>query len=270
VKKLLGLFAPLLMSAQPASAEVDNSVSGDHDRWILFERETGDGYPLVVLARFGNPLTSQLIEHGLLTTVECVADQKASSDQRMPANTQNLYPLEDLLGQSEALRRGKALHLASVTGDGRRRIIYGHLKEIAFEPIVSGFSAVGFACSVKAENARSRIAQLIAPTALDIQLDGDRSVIESLAKQGDDGLLPRKTDFWFYGSKSARQKLAADLASLGFTVDHETEDGKGIVLSRTMPVTFSDFRELTPKLLSAVQQTDIEYDGWETSVEKRN
>ena len=40
------------------SEEIDQTVGGDHDTWILFNRETVDGYPLVVLARTGNPYLS--------------------------------------------------------------------------------------------------------------------------------------------------------------------------------------------------------------------
>jgi hypothetical protein len=78
--------------------------------------------------------------------------------------------------------------------------------------------------------------------------------------------LSRKTHFWFYGKGEALASLAADLEIYGFSIDHWLSDPTGVVLSREMPVDLVSFRSTTPTILKAVEQSGVEYDGWETPV----
>ena len=103
---------------------------------------------------------------------------------------------------------------------------------------------------------------------LDHQLNGDLSVISNLGEHGDVGLVPRKTDFWFYGDFPRLEALAGDLEPWGFSVDHWLEEPVGVVLTCETKVDFETFKELTPILVSQAQRHNLNYDGWETFVLK--
>lgn len=245
---------------------LDRSVTGDDDTWMLFERLTQDGYPLVVLARTGNSLVDDALGNGLLTVVRCQADINIVNDSGMPQHTDRIYPIEDRLARELAAFDVGALHVASVTGDGERRMIYTHATPLDFEPILHSLQVDGYSFRAGLPTERASLIELITPSDIERQLNGDMSVISNLEKNGDDGATPRKTDFWFYGARSALERVAAELEPWGYSIDHWLDDPEGVVLTSQTAVDFGTFREVTPVLVAAAERQGVTYDGWETVV----
>lgn len=235
---------------------------------MLIERFTPDNYPLVVLARTGNPLIDGGWDSSITTVIHCVADPYLVNDRRMPQHTDRIYPIEEGIARElEAFNVG-ALHVASVTGDGERRIIYLHTSPLNFDPILTLFKAEGYELKASSSPNPTDIRELVIPTKLDHQLSGDLGVISNIGEHGDDGLVPRKTDFWFYGDIPSLRALAGDLEPWGFSVDHWLDEPVGVVLTCETKVDFETFKDLTPILVSQAERHDLDYDGWETFVIK--
>ena len=267
-RKVVSLLVGALAVPQAAQAEAENAGTGagTGEAWVIYERTGVNGLPLVVLARTGDAEGEKLLREGLVTAVSCRADAGNMNDNGMPRGTDSLYALEDRLAGERALLDAGGVHVASVTGDGQRRAFYAHRAPIDLDAIVLGMPVPGFSCDVSAVADRQSLIALITPTALERQLNGDQSVIASLQQQGDDGHVPRKTDFWFYGDKQGIASLAAYLKPKGFIVDHALKDPAGVVLSRNMAVDLAEFRSITPSLVEAAYRAGVEYDGWETLV----
>jgi len=233
---------------------------------MVYERVAADGKPLVVVVRTGNPEVQTLLYHGRATVVICRTDPANVNDQGMPQGTERLYPLEDKLDEAPALLAAGAIRVASVTGQGQRRMFFVHRDPLDFSPLLKTTEVQGFACDAAEVDDRQALIHLVTPTHLERQLNGDQDVIAGLQKDGDDGQAPRKTDFWFYGQRGYLGSLAASLKTQGFSVDHWISDPTGVVLSRKMSVDWAAFQALTPVIVRAAEQSGVEYDGWETLV----
>jgi hypothetical protein len=270
VKRFFAPILGLLLGSQAAEAKEDRSVAGENDHWMLFERSTSAGLPLIVFARTGNTTIKRALYESSLTQIVCSAADDLIGPNRMPELSSRVYALEDFLGAEKSISKAQAFHIASITGDGARRIIYAHKRPIDFDAILKAFPVEGYTCSASKIADRSATASMVTPTALEIQIDGDGSVIANLEKSGDSGSSPRKTDFWFYGEKAALQATLTDLAAAGFTLDHWLEKPVGVVLTQVMPVDLATFKTLTPKILEIAERHHVEYDGWETFVVQPN
>lgn len=248
------------------SDDADRSVAGDDDTWMLFDRTTDDGYPLVVLTRTGNPLVETSLHEAIITIVRCQADIPLVNDHGMPQHTDRLYPVEEAIARElDALDAG-AMHIASVTGHGLRRIVFTHPSSLDFQPMLKHFSPEGYSLSASTAEDREDWITLVTPTEVERQLNGDIGVISNLEKNGDDGFASRKTDFWFYGATSALEKIVTDLGPWGYVVDHWLKDPEGVVLTTETPVDLETFREITPVLIATAERHGATYDGWETIV----
>lgn len=268
IKKIASVLLGILSASQTACASESSSASANDEVWMVYERKAPAGSRLVVSVRTGNADVAQMLHDGHLTAIVCRTDPANVNDQGMPQNTELLYSLEDRLAVEPALLAVRAMQVASVTGDGQRRMYFVHQDPVDFGPFLQSMPVSGFSCSVSAVADRRSLLDLITPTKLEAELNGDQSVIGNLQKNGDDGHAPRKTDFWFYGQKLALDSLVTSLQSQGFAVDHWLNDPTGVVVSRNMPVDFSTFQSTTPALLEAAENSGVEYDGWETIVVK--
>ena len=262
IKKIFSLIIGLVAVSQPLVAQ--NDAAADGDSWIVYDRVASDGMPLIVFAQMDNPQAQTLLQTGRATAIACHAD--SASYMGMPQDIARLYTLEDRIAADPALRAAGALHIASVTGQDQRRIFVVHPNPLDLSPILHATPISGYSCAAEAVVDRPSLIQLVTPTAIDIELSADQSVISNLGQNGDDGSAPRKTDFWFYGPRASLDKLAAVLQTHGFSVDHVVTSPEGIVLSRETPVTMATFRSLTPVLINAAQNCGVQYDGWETVV----
>ena len=267
IKKIASLLLGFSVSL-PVSAHTDKAPSSNSDRWMLYERVASDGKPLVVVARTGNAQVQTLLLKGLATVVICRTDPTNVNDQGMPQGTNRLYSIEDKL--DEELLAAGALRVASVTGQGQRRMFFVHHGPIDFLPVLQTNLVPGFICDASEVDDRQALIQFVTPTSLESQLNGDQDVIANLQKSGDDGHSPRKTDFWFYGQRQSLGSLAANLKAHGFSVDHWLSGPTGVVLSRKMPVDFAAFQALTPIIVGAAEQSAVDYDGWETFIVTQN
>lgn len=248
------------------SQEIDNSVSGETDTWMLFERTTSDGYPLVVLSRIDNSMIADLLANGNTTFIRCEADLSLVNDWGMPQGTDRLDAIIDKLVLELKLLDLGAFHAGNITGDGRRDIVIAHRQVIEFGPLLRLLQAEDYKLSAVSVSDRAQVTNLLTPTDVDRQLNGDLGVISNLEKNGDDGLTPRKTEFWFFGEEPKLRNLTEELAAHGYGIEEWLTGPVRVTLSKIMAVDFNTFRTVTPMLVGAAKKYGAEYDGWETLV----
>ena len=266
IRKIASLLLGVSSVSQPVGAQTNKADSANSGRWMVYERVASDGKPLVVLVRTGSPEVQTLLHHGRATVVICRTDPANVNEQGMPQGTERLYSIEDKFDEAPALLAAGAIRVASVTGQGQRRMFFVHRDPLDFSPVLKATEVRGFACDAAEVDDRQALIRLVTPTHLESQLNGDLDVIASLQKSGDDGQASRKTDFWFYGQRGPLGSLAASLKAQGFSVDHWVNDPTGVVLSRKMSVDLAAFQALTPVIVRAAEQSGVDYDGWETLV----
>ncbi len=266
MKKIASLLLGFASASQPLGAQANGAASANSDHWMLYERVASDGKPLVVIARTGNAEVQSLLLHGRATVVICRTDPSNVNEHGMPQGTDRLYSIEDKLDEEAARLAAGAIRVASVTGQGQRRMFFVHRAPLDLSPALRSAPVPGFSCDASEVDDRQALLHLVTPTPLEIQLNGDQEVLAGLQKSGDDGHVPRKTDFWFYGRRGPLNSLTATLDHHGFSVDHWLNDPPGVVLSRKMPVDLAVFQALTPVIVNAAERSGVDYDGWETLV----
>lgn len=265
-KRVVSAFFGIWSITQPITAKADSSGPTTNEQWMVYQRSAFDDKRLVVIVRTGNTEVDRLLKNGRATVIVCRADPENVNEVGMPQGTDRLYQLEE----DPALNTAEIIHVASVTGQGSRRMFILHRDPLDFGAILQKVHVPGFVCSASEVLDRPAMINLVTPTALERQLSGDQSVIANLEKNGDDGHLSRKTDFWFYGQKGALVSLATDLKAHGFSIDHWMSEPTGLVLTREIPVDLKSFQTITPVLVSAAEASKVEYDGWETLVLSRD
>ena len=245
------------------SHSTDKSISGDDDRWMLLQRESSEHLPIVVRAR----VNSDIQEFAAINNVSAIildVHPDSVREDGMPTSLDILYELEDRLVQIVADSSIEAYHTASATGDSRRTIYIVHSKGSSLprecENLDSGIIQSSIYSSIDFETYRD----FVTPTDIDIKVDGDHNIFRTISENGDDGSEPRKIDFWFYGAKSALEKLVENLADLDFSVDHWLDENSGVVLSLNSQANVQVFAKLTPLLVEKSEKFGVEYDGWET------
>lgn len=266
LRKLLLVLASLVSAGKPVADELGLASATENELWVTFDRKSPGGEPLVVVARTGNSWAMTLLEGGRVSVINCEADLRELSENGMPRNTARLYDLEDRIGTEPTLKAVRAIHVASVTGEGRRAIYLAHSDALDLSPFLESWQVPGFSCNAAEVEYLPALITLITPTALELQLNGDQIVLASLREKGDDGKKPRNTEFWFYGQRESLDLLIVSLAGYDFLFKLWLDREDGVVLSRLMPATREEFQMLTPIIMEMTQRYGVEYDGWETKI----
>jgi hypothetical protein len=247
-------------------SDIDMSVAGDKDQWMLLERASSDGLPLIVRSRI-NSAIADFAEANRVSAVICDVHSEYVRDDGMPTCLTQLYELEDQIVESVADTEIATFHTASATGDARRVLYFAADAKLNLKAIVETVSSEIMIASVISDLDFVTYRDLVTPTWLEAQFDGDRQVISNLEHHGDDGTASRKIDFWFYGERAALQQMAERLAiEGGFSVDHWLNDPSGVVLTIESSAEMRNFSNITPLLLEAADEFSVTYDGWETLV----
>ena len=90
----------------------------------------------------------------------------------------------------------------------------------------------------------------------------DAMVREALARQGDSGITPRHTLFYFYGD-GAHDDLNEVARRAGFLTRGQDDC---TILETTMAVDEASFSPVSDKMQSWAAAFQLDYDGWECAV----
>ena len=242
----------------------DMTTAGDNDEWILLERQSSDGYPMVVRSRVNNSEIREFIDDNSVGAIICDVFPEYVNDNGMPDCMDDLYRLEDKIVATFEKLSSPVFHTASATGDGRRTMYFAHLPDFELDKAAADTESEFGDIQVFTDFDLATYQDFVTPTRLDIQLAADHRVMQALQEQGDDGQIPRPTDFWFYGEKENLDRLYLHLKKFGYQLNHWIENSSGIVLTRETSADSKAFQEITHQLLNAADEFGVEYDGWET------
>ncbi len=244
----------------------DMSAAGENDRWMLIERQSSDGSTLLVRTRIGNQEVDDFAKANKVTAIICDILPALTRADGMPTCLDKLHVLEDEIVDAIVRDGGRAFHTASVTGDGRRVVYLAHSSSLQIKDAIA--KIVSDVCEIQVFDGLEfgAYSDFVAPTPIDMKLDGDRQVITALEGHGDLAEVPRPIEFFFYGKRGNLEEFVAEARERGFVLDHWIEEPSGVMVTRAMPAEFSDFRELTPYLVEAAARFGIVYDGWGTSI----
>ena len=242
---------------------VDMSVAGDEDQWMLLERASSEGLPIIVRSRI-NPTIEKFSETHSVIALICDVRPNLVRDDGMPLCMSELYELEDQIVSLVADTDKQAFHTASATGDARRVIYFASERGTDFDAIVSTLVQDVVIVSASVDFDFKTYRDFVSPTDLDRQLDGDRKVIAALEEHGDQLDVPRSVEFFFYGERSALEVFLEETKTHGFTLGIWLDDPIGMMLNRLMSAEITEFRQLTPYLVDLAQRLGISYDGWGT------
>ncbi len=99
--------------------------------------------------------------------------------------------------------------------------------------------------------------------ALTSHEEKDAMVRAALAEQGDSGITPRHTLFYFYGEEEAHGDLCEGARRAGVLTRGQ---GDMTVLETTMPVDEASFSPVSAMMQTWAAAFQLDYDGWECAV----
>jgi hypothetical protein len=102
--------------------------------------------------------------------------------------------------------------------------------------------------------------------------DADRQVLAQLAENGDVHAIARPVTHFFYGDREPLYDIAERLEKPGW---EEVELAQGeqdfrLVATKITDLTVESVALMMQEVEQALADLPVEYDGWETSVEKAN
>ena len=104
-----------------------------------------------------------------------------------------------------------------------------------------------------------------------VDRDRDDLVLGQLEQHGDVGAIPRPLFVWIYGSESDLEAVASRMSASDWLIDLEQQGDVWVLRAeREQPATREAIYAMSDEVQAAIEGTDADYDGWETSVERSN
>lgn len=243
------------------------SIDGEGENWSVSQRFTS-GRPLIVRSRASEPALREFAKSNVMMILKGVLPSGQVREDGMPQSTQELNDFEDALLKALNDAAARTYLLAVLTGNGQRAFIFAGADREELRSVIRDLPIEpSFKLMISDIDDKEQFLESLA-SPLAKQLAGDQQVLRTLQQHGDDPSMARPVRFYFYGKRAGVDRLAEGLTAEGFTVDTSFNNPDGVRLLRTMTVRAEDFEALTPKILAAADAEGVEYDGWETSIEK--
>jgi uncharacterized protein (TIGR01619 family) len=164
-----------------------------------------------------------------------------------------------------------------VTTDGRREFYFYGANDKDFKRAVSeamsGFKGYNFDLGSQKDGEWNQYLNVLYPSDEDLQKMKNQDVLDVLMKHGDTLTPIRDVHHWIYfRSSDDRNWFAAEARSLGYRIEHESENqaGKehpfGLQITRDQSVTPDEVDEAVIGLFRLAKEVDADYDGWEAQV----
>lgn len=243
------------------------------DEWIFFP------------CQMSKRRASIFFDHGVRDSIDItVAPQllkvrvafKRPPPDGMPTSEefQYLTALED--GLQSLVQQHESTYVGRITFDGHRHFyIYTPDSEEAWS---SRLAALGdshgyeLAFVLKPDESHDGYWQELFPTDDDWQVIQELRVLESLAKDGDDGSTSRRVDHWaYFPSEAAAHQFGQWAQEHGYALDstNKGEDGRFCVhFAHEGTLQLPDITSHTITLQRMASELGGDYDGWETPVRK--
>jgi regulator of RNase E activity RraB len=178
--------------------------------------------------------------------------------------------------RSEVESKCNAVYTGTITTDGGREFYWyapsAEHFERAARAVMSVFKGYKFELGAKRDPSWTLYMEVLSPTPEQLQVMGNRSVLDSMREQGDALETSREVSHWIYfGSAEDRSRFEKEALRLGFQVNsqyelEERERTFAIVVVKENAMTQQGIDADVLALFRAALASDGEYDGWEAEV----
>jgi len=186
-----------------------------------------------------------------------------------------LISLEDKLVASME-QTCKAVLSGRITTDGRREFYFYGPQPEGFDPAVRAslglFHGYNFDSGIRQDEGWTQYLNVLYPSEEQFQLIGNRDLLDSLRRRGDNLEKARNVCHWAYFNDRADREVFREAGlALGYRIVSENENPVrdrhyGICLERMQDMAPEKIDEAVMELFRASQSAHGEYDGWECQV----
>lgn len=236
------------------------------DRWTFYFDEQAER-PASIYVDIGIVSTVPLAEYGHFACLHLKLRYPSADGLSLRQEFDDLMALEDrVIPELEA--GGGMVHVGRRTGDGYRDFHLFVTDPDAFEPRVGAamrsFPDYAFQTSVRADPQWRVYLDTLYPSPEDFQRIGNREVLASLERAGDDHDEVRPIDHAAKFSDAASlASFRVDVERLGFAVTSQSTDEDGALwLDFTRDDRPSEINEVALPLYRAALALGGQYDGW--------
>ncbi|HYH13812.1 MAG TPA: DUF695 domain-containing protein [Flavisolibacter sp.] len=206
--------------------------------------------------------------------MNCPREDGLSSNEEF----ETLRTIEDRL-QDFMVAKHKAIYTGRLTTDGRRDFYFylgdTTLHDKTISEAMVAFPTYAFDVGIKEDNQWEQYLGFMYPSDREWQSIQNRRVIDNLKEHGDPLTKARPVDHWiFFKTAADKEKFLSKISDEGFTVvanDYDTALGETpyqLQLSRVDKVDHKSVDDYVLHLWQLAEESEGEYNGWETSVEK--
>lgn len=189
-----------------------------------------------------------------------------------------LFQVEDMLVE-KITSKHNSIYVGRLTSNGYRDLYFYFGDTTLFDNTISdamtSFPEYQYDFGVKEDKEWDGYFNFLYPAPLNYQSIQNRRVIERLEKEGDNLTKEREVFHWIYfKSKADREKFLDKIKNNNFiVVDKGSDKSLGeycyrLAIKRVDKVDWNSVDDYVIYLWNLANETNGEYDGWETSVER--
>ena len=190
-----------------------------------------------------------------------------------------LVELEDALGTALSTHSDRLQLVGRNTSDGTRDFYYyadnGTWAEATISSAMVQFPTYEFEVGSRHDPNWDAYLEFLYPSERDMQMIQNGRVLAVLERDGDQHDVVRSVSHWVYfDGAAARERFVVDVSAKGFKEVSRCDDASpprpyGVTVSGETDVNYKSINNVTLQLFDLAKEHGGEYDGWETSVEKR-
>lgn len=189
-----------------------------------------------------------------------------------------LFNIEDVLIE-KIMSKHNAIYVGRLTSAGNRDLYFYFGDTTSYDKtildVMVAYPKYQFDYGVKEDKEWSGYFNFLYPSPQQFQSIQNRRVIDQLEKEGDNLTKERDVFHWIYfKSETDRDNFLNKIEKDNFIIVNKNNDKSwgefsySLQIKRTDKVDFSSVDEYVIYLWNIANETNGEYDGWETSVEK--
>ncbi|WKZ85964.1 DUF695 domain-containing protein [Ralstonia pickettii] len=258
-----------------SGAAISTPAARDTDAWEVFPSQRGEHPALISYNKSYSQIAAKDARSSLFR-VRLEFKHPTPKGWPPAEESPELNRVEDLLEAAVAANGG--IQVGRITVDGHREFyFYVAFPEKRAQDIVTSVAAQA---SYKLQNvyrrdpAKEGYWKYLYPTADDQQVIGDMRVLDSLRQQGDIGTVSRHVTHWAYFPKQREAQQFANWANANAykvsSVAPTADKSKvGVRFTHDGTMELEDITHHTISINRKARALGGDYDGWETSVERK-
>ena len=277
MRKLIILTLAVVCSPLLSYSQTNKMKTAHQEEWDFYFSNV-DGKPGSLYVDLGLKTVAPIADKPNLAWVYVQMNNPREDGFSSQEESEMLFKIEDALVERIASVHD-AVYAGRLTSDGNREL-YFYLGDTAgydktVQNVMSAFPEYRYSPGSKEDAGWGGYLDFLYPAPPQFQSIQNRRVVHQLQQQGDILTKERDVRHWIYFKTEAnREEFLAKIKDDNFTVENKTTAEPGgeypycLVIKRADKVDWGSVDNYVLYLCGLADETDGEYDGWETSVEK--